>query len=227
MKKTKIAMLMAVGAFSMLGAAAHAAPTYCSAGSHPDGIGEQDVRFESQSASDCYGVVSGNINSLSDLTRLDLSWDTAGYSLLGHTDAGQSPSGVTFNGLRFTVSADEDTTGEWQLTATDVGDPLDLPTQLDLIVGLKASNRYALWLLEEVTITGNNEGRFDIRFTNRGGNVPDLSHIIVFGRAVDGGSGTPVGTLPEPGALSLLGFSLAALGMGRRRRVPGSRREVE
>lgn len=227
MKKTSFAMLLLSGALCTFGATAHAAPaaltpTHCaSASPHPDGLSVSDVSFNGAFAADCFGVAGGNINSASDLGKLGLSWDTSGFSLIGHSEAGQDGF-VDFQGIRFTLSVDTGKEGGWLLTASDMGEPLDLPAQFEFIVGLKASDRFALWLFDDVQIDGRDEGTFRIAFPNKGGNIPDLSHLILFGQTL-GAPGIPQGSLPEPSSLALLGISLVALGARRRRASPDTR----
>ncbi len=98
---------------------------------------------------------------------------------------------VTCMGLQFTVSAPSTSGGNWTLTGKDTNGttPLNLSTALDLVVALKASDRYALWGFDDIAVnSGANSGSFAIEFKNNGGRIPDLSHMTVFGREAGGGT---------------------------------------
>ena len=175
----------------------------CSAGTATEGVSTGNVRFNGMAASDCYGVVGGNITGsgkFNGVPILDaLSWST-GWSYLDATGA----AGAAFNGITFTLSAATGSSGVWALTGVDHSTSLNFPVTLDLAIGIKAGNEFAVWSFEDVLVDGSDSGTFNIAFKNGGGNIPDLSHMIVFGRM---GTVTPV---PEANTYAML---LAGLGL--------------
>lgn len=214
--KPKQLLRACVGALAMTFftvGAAYAAPTYCSAGSpHPDGLAVTDMTLNSINSSDCYGVVSGNINSTTDLNTLNVFGND--WEARITTDGGAT---TTFEGLQITLSATGvgDTSGTWELAIVDTNgtDPLNLPTTLDLVGALKASDRYALYFFDDILLSADNDGTWIITFENRGGQLPDLSHLDVF---IRGGTTN----VPEPATLLLLGVGMLGLaGIRRRRQV--------
>lgn len=175
----------------------------CSAGTATEGISTGDVKFNGMAASDCYGVVGGNITGSGTFNGVPtlnaLSWST-GWSYLDATDA----PGAAFNGINFTLSATTGSSGTWTLTGVDHSTLLNFPVTLDLAIGLKAGPEFAVWAFDDVLVDGSDSGTFNIAFKNGGGKIPDLSHMIVFGRM---GTVTPV---PEANTYAML---LAGLGL--------------
>lgn len=201
-------------AAALMGLAASAqAAGYCSNGTATEGISAGDMSFNSQVADDCYGVVSGNITQNSAGFLNGLNWG-GGWTYLDSTDE----NGSTFMGLDFTVTAVEDTAGTWVLTGIDTNGatPLNFPTTLDFAVGLKGGTEFAVWAFDNRVVDGNDSGTFSIVFTNNGGKVPDLSHMIVYARE---GATAPV---PEPKdwMLMLAGLGLVGLMVERAKRRP-------
>jgi hypothetical protein len=187
---------------------------YCSAGMATEGIATGNVTFEGASANDCYGVVSGNINGNDGVAFLNgMNWGS-GWTYLDATDS----TSATFMGLQFSVSATSGAAGSWTLTGMDTngGAALNLPTSLDFAVGLKAGNEFAVWGFDNVVVDGSDSGTFSIVFTNKGGNNPDLSHLIVFGR--ESGAGT-IAAIPEADTYAMLLAGLGLVGFVARRRL--------
>jgi hypothetical protein len=215
---------MLLGAMVVTGAMgvasqAQAAAGYCDLGTATEGISTANMSFNSIVSSDCYGVVAGNISgtgggSSDGPTELNaLAWGT-GWSFLAEADAGAN----LFMGLSFTVTATEGATGSWTLTGTDtdLNTPLNFPTSLDFIVSLKGGSEYALWGFDNAAVDGSDAGTFSIVFTNKGGNNPDLSHLIVFAREAGGGSVTSV---PEASTYAMLLAGLGLVGFAARRKL--------
>lgn len=187
---------------------------YCSAGMATEGIATGNVTFDGASANDCYGVVTGNITGNDGVAFLNgMNWGS-GWTYLDATDA----SSATFMGLQFSVSATSGAAGSWTLTGMDTngGAALNLPTSLDFAVGLKAGNEFAVWGFDNVVVDGSDSGTFSIVFTNKGGNNPDLSHLIVFGR--ESGAGT-IAAIPEADTYAMLLAGLGLVGFVARRRL--------
>jgi len=187
-----------------------AAATYCS-GSFASGLSLGDVTFAGASASDCYGVAPGN-DRLSAINALDWGDD---WTLLTK-DESQVP--VTFMGVEFDLDTLGGKSGSWTLTAHDLngGSLLNIPMELDVVVVLKASNRYAAYFFDDAVFDGTDGGTWSIAFENRGGQIPDLSHMSFYVR-VDEDGGIPA-AIPEAEtyAMMLVGLGLVAF-MARRR----------
>ena len=204
----------------MMGIASQAqAAGYCNLDTATEGISTANMTFNAIAASDCYGVVAGNISGTGNgnddgpAEINSLAWGT-GWTYLDSTDA----SGSTFMGINFTVTATAGSTGSWTLTGTDTngGAPLSFPTGLDFVVSLKGGTEYALWGFDNVTVDGADTGTFSITFTNKGGNNPALSHLIIFGREASGGSVTSV---PEADTYAMLLAGLGLVGFAARRKL--------
>jgi len=188
---------------------------YCSGGTATGGISTGNVTLNSINSDDCYGMVSGNINTAADINGLNLTW---GNNWTFLADSSNGASG-TLMGLAFTVTATPGTSGSWTLTGTDTNgtSPLNFPTSLDFAVGLKASNEYALWGFDNAIVSGGaNSGTFSIVFTNNGGQIPNLSHLIVFGREAAGGT---IAAIPEPETYAMLLAGLGLVGFAARRKL--------
>ena len=187
---------------------------YCSAGMATEGITTDNATFEGASANDCYGVDTGNINGNDGVAFLNgMNWGS-GWTYLDATDA----TSATFMGLQFSVSATSGAAGSWTLTGMDTngGAALNLPTSLDFAVGLKAGNEFAVWGFDNVVVDGSDNGTFSIVFANKGGNNPDLSHLIVFGRESGAGS---IAAIPEARTYAMLLAGLGLVGFATRRKL--------
>jgi hypothetical protein len=173
-----------------------------------------DVTFNNLSANDCYGVVGGNITGGGRFAGAPvlnaMDWGS-GWTYLDSPGA----SLTTFMGLNFSVEATSGSSGTWTLTAEDInGGPLLAPVSIDLVVGLKAGNEYALWGFDNIVVDGSDSGTFSIAFTNNGGNHPDLSHIILFARESGGGS---IAAIPEADTYAMMLAGLGLVGWMARR----------
>lgn len=187
---------------------------YCSAGMATESIAAGNVSFEGASADDCYGVGAGNINGNTGAAILnDMTWGT-GWTYLDATD----DSSASFMGIEFSVTATPGSSGSFTLTGKDINGPapLNLPSAFDFVVGLKGGNEYAMWGFDDVVIDGSDSGTFSIVFTNRGGNTPALSHMIVFGRESGGGT---IASIPEANTYAMLLAGLGLVGFVTRRKL--------
>jgi len=193
---------------------------YCADGTASEGISQSDVTLGGISADDCFGVVGGNITG---------GGKHAGAPVLNAMDWGSgwtyldSPgeSTVSFMDVSFVTEVTAGASGTWTLTGENInaGTLPNLPIAIDLVVGLKAGNEYALWGFDNVIFNGAASGTFSIAFTNNGGNHPALSHMILFAREAGGGSITAV---PEPETYAMLLAGLGLVGFAARRRCAAS-----
>jgi hypothetical protein len=138
-----------------------------------------------------------------------MSWGD-GWTYFDATDA----ASAAFLGMTFTVAATPGSSGSWTLAGIDANG-VAVPLTLDLVVGLKAGNEYALWGFDNVVVDGSGGGVFNVAFTNNGGTHPALSHLIVFGRD----SGGSVSAIPEPDAYAMLLAGLGLVGFAVHRKL--------
>lgn len=188
---------------------------YCSGGMATEGISAGNMTFNTIAADDCYGVSAGNITGGGTYDGAPvlnaMNWGT-GWTYFADSDGGQ---GATYHGLSFSVTATSGSSGSWTLTGTDTNGSLSLnfPTSLDFAVGLKGGNEYALWGFDDAAVSGTDSGTFSIVFTNNGGNNPNLSHLIVFGREAS------IAAIPEPQTYAMLLAGLGLVGFAARRKL--------
>ncbi len=210
---------------SLLAAPSAMAASYCGASpSNADGLSKSDMSFDSMAASDCYGVSSGNddaptINTLTNWADPDPALE---WTLLAKSDTGIN-SGVSsgsLSGIDFTLTASTGTAGTWTLEAFDSNGPsyANLPATMDFVGVLKASNGFAAYYFDDVTVSAGNTGTWTIAFANKGGQTPDLSHLSLYTR-IDESGGIPA-AIPEARSYAMMLVGLGLVGfMARRARI--------
>jgi len=219
----RISMQFALPAALVLGTLAAPgaqAASYCGGSlSNADGLSKDDMSFNAVSASDCYGVASGN-DDASNINALANWQDPAGsWALLAKSDTNVN-GGVSYgslSGIDFTLSASTGTVGTWTLSAVDTNGPAyaDLPVTMDFVGVLKAGSGFAAYYFDDALVGGGNAGTWTIAFTNRGGQIPDLSHLSLYTR-IDATGGIPPIPEAETYAMMLVGLGLVGF-MARRR----------
>lgn len=180
----------------------------CSGGS---GLALSDVSFNGQFATACHGAVIGNAKADSVDS---LGWGD-GWTLLGKDS---DKSFASFMGVDFQLDASGHKSGSWSLLSTDANglEGLNLPMELDLVVVLKASNRYAAYFFDDAVLDGSDGGTWSIAFTNHGGQVPGLSYLGLYVR-IDEDGGIPA--IPEAHTYALMLVGLGLVGLAARRRA--------
>ncbi|CAG9933665.1 PEP-CTERM sorting domain-containing protein [Candidatus Nitrotoga arctica] len=210
----------------MMFAGGASAAALCSVSNpNPGGMQKSNVTYNGAASNDCYGVIMGNDNVKGTInTELASLWggSTDLWKLLAKDDTpGATGTGTgTFLGINFSLTTTAGKSGDWALTGTDTNFPTILPTFLDFIVVLKASDRFGAWLLDDVKFDGNDGGTWSINFLNNGGKIPDLSHLSLYVRE---GTNPPCTdcdfvTVPEPTTLLLMSAGLFGFGLARRRK---------
>ena len=133
-----------------------------------------------------------------------------GWSLLSKIDAAGNitPNPATFGGVTFNLSFAQASgkTGTWSLVT-------DKTATFDLVFAMHASNRSDAFLFDDETTVANvvENGTWQIKWINAGGQVPNYSNLTLFVRDV---VVTPV---PEPETWAMLVAGLGAIGFMRRR----------
>lgn len=219
----RISMQFALPAVLVLGALAAPgaqAASYCGGSpSNTDGLSKSDMSFNAASATDCYGVASGN-DDASDINALANWQDPAGnWALLAKSDDGSVGYG-NLSGINFTLSATAGTVGTWALSAVDLNGPAyaNLPVSMDFVGVLKGSNRFAAYYFDDALVSSSNAGTWTITYTNNGGNVPGLSHLSLYTR-VDSTGGIPPIPEAETYAMMLVGLGLVGFMVRHRTRL--------
>ena len=133
----------------------------------------------------------------------------------------ESPAPATFMGIAFDLDTTGGKWGGWSLDARDVNgaSQLNLPVEFDVVVVLKASNRFAAYLFDDAVFDGTDGGTWSIAFENQGGQIPRLSHMSFYVR-IDEDGGIP-SAIPEArtSAMMLAGLGLVGFMAWRRART--------
>jgi len=190
------------------------AASYCSDG-NLDGLSPADMTFNSALATNCYGVVMGNDTQS---TINSLAWGND-WTFLSKDEAMRP---ATFMGVEFALDTAGKTGGTWTLAGTDVNGAalLNLPLEMDLVVVLKASNRYAAYFFDDAVFDGADGGTWSIAFENHGGQIPRLSHMSFYVR-IDEDGGIP-SAIPEAQTYAMMLAGLGLVGFMARRKKQAS-----
>jgi hypothetical protein len=200
-------------------APADAAPVYCAV-QPAGGLSTSNVTFRSGNSDDCFGVVTNPQNPSTSGNPSGWTVNTLAGGLFGGgwesfvKDDGGVGTLNNYLGVNWTLSAPQQaTSGNWSLTLADPA-PANLPVTVDMLVVLKASNRWASYLFkaETFTLVGSNPGTFQINFVNGGGQIPGLSNMAIYFRQA-------ATSVPEPATLTLLGLGLLSFSFLQRRKV--------
>lgn len=216
---TLVAATLALTTFAIQPAQA---ASYCGTSfDNTQGLSKGDMSFNDVSASDCYGVVTGNdpgsaINDLAHWKTPEVEW-----TLLVKSDIDLN-GGIGYgnlSGIAFTLSASAGTEGFWTLNALDTNGLAyaNLPATVDFVGVLKAGTGFAAYFFDDMVVSADNNGTWAIAFNNNGGQVPDLSHLSLYTR-IDMSGGIPA-AIPEAQTYAMMLVGLGLVGFMARRRT--------
>ena len=140
-----------------------------------NGLDTTNVTFRGTASDNCSGVHLGNSPNGSDVPFVVAYTGLEPWTALLTESNTVTLDGITFN---LDVTGVDQTSGTWELTFTS--DP-SVTESFDLLVFVKASDRYADYFFndESFTTNGVGEGTFTIAFLNNGGQFPGLSHLDI------------------------------------------------
>jgi hypothetical protein len=178
------------------------------------GLDTSQVTFRGSDSDDCSGVHFGNSPNEADVPFVVSQYGSDPWTALLTESNTVTLSGITFS---LDVVGIGDTSGTWELTFTS---DTPITDSFDLLVFVKASDRYVDYFFndESFTTNGVGEGTFTIAFLNNGEQIAELSHLNVAFRDGDGISPPPPPPppVPAPATLLLLGAGFLATAIGRR-----------
>lgn len=217
---TRTQLSLAALSLSILCAAvtAEATPMVCAAGSSQgDHLALSDVTFRGSGADDCFGVQSGNDRGARGAF---IGWN--GFEQLLSDNSGDTVgSSRSWMGIDWILAgAANARSGAWSLSWSDPSSPLKRALALDLVVILKASERFAAYRFNGesfASASSSGSGAWQVSFRNAGNQIPKLSHLSIWARIA------PV-AVTEPGTLGLLALGLIATAAvaARGRREPAT-----
>ena len=172
-----------------------------------------DMTLEGQPADAYYEIFQNNDDVGLVNAAIGNNYGSGPFTLLDKTDK----TGVAFGGITFVLTAQQNTAGAYtgQYTLGWSGGTIPPTKWFDFAFAIKAgSEQFNVYLFDDIPLYGTPGlygGEYHITFLNGGGQIPNLSHLSVYGR-----TGTAV--VPEPATMLLFGTGLAGMAAVARRR---------
>jgi hypothetical protein len=191
------------------------APTACSAGTN--GLALTDVTYGKDApgtaADKCWGVVMDSNVAAGDIATYDGGTWGGNWELLAKSDNQDDTLGL--KGYDWDLNPVTGKSGTYTLSASPLA---GLPKVFDFVAIIKASDRYAAYFFNDELFDGSSGGTWKVEYLNNGKQIPDISHIEIFGRYV-GDVEDPLDPqgIPEPASLALVGLGLLAAAAARRK----------
>jgi hypothetical protein len=175
-------------------------------------ISVTDMQLNGQDA-DAVALVLANNDNETLINALGGSFEGNDWAFIAKDDPPGGPAGTgSLGGINFSIVSTTGQSGTWDLTWSGAG----FPVSIDFVVVLKGGSlNFAAFLFDNETLAapGTNapDDPWEITFLNNGGNIPNLSHLSLYGRDV------VHQTIPEPTTMLLLGLGLVGLAGVRRK----------
>lgn len=223
-------------AMVLLGAASsQAAPVSCAGQTFTPAMTVNDMTFGSPAtaATACAWSTDNQAHNLAAINSQWQNWPnppaTPGLAFveLAKWDTGNPGTLTSHSAFGFTwalASIPAATSGQYALTATAISPApagaVTLPHIFDFVGVLKGGSGAGSWFFDDRLFNSPGGGTWQINFRNNGNNIPDLSHLSIFGRSVGAPPAPPPppNGVPSPGTLPLVGLALLAGWLAARRR---------